>query len=216
MKKNILLSFGCWMMLIPSVVYANEKTHPLTQKINPPYNPSTEARIRLYGQNGKKIYFQHRYECETQSKPMREYLSREEGTWTALKAMARINLNYSIGMPRTPLQKQVEGSLNTYQMVSYHEYVVAAKQPVSLYGFIIDSTPQQDSTHSAQLIQSCDHAQGFFIPQPGHSYEISGEKRNDQCIFKVYDLDENQFVQMTQHAYQCPSKPRWKFWEKDE
>ena len=87
------------------------------------YQPLIQSRIRMYGKNGQKIYLQHSFDCAGKKDGIRNYLS-STGGWNAFKSYARWTFNQSKGMPRTAIQKEVEGNeMSTYAMLSYKEFL---------------------------------------------------------------------------------------------
>ncbi|MCI3879193.1 MULTISPECIES: hypothetical protein [Acinetobacter] len=209
MKNKIYLA--ALLLVFSNLSEAKEFESPLNQKGVVSFNPSTQARVRLYGQNGQQIYMQHTFDCKNRKQGIRENLSGY-GAWNAFKTYTRINMNYSIGMPRTIIQKDIEQNFNTYQMVTYKEYVVTANQPINLHGFVVGT---EVSTGKARVIDGCENTEASFKPQAGREYEILGENENQKCQFKVYDLASKQLVSVSEQAYSCP-KDKWKFWGKDE
>ena len=176
------------------------------------YQPLTQSRIRMYGKNGQKIYLQHSFDCAGKKDGIRNYLS-STGGWNAFKSYARWTFNQSKGMPRTAIQKEVEGNeMSTYAMLSYKEFILKANEPVNLYGFVVGA--QNRTASKAQVITACEHAIGSFKPLAGHDYEVLGRYENNQCQFQVIDLKKNQQILISDQAYSCPVKS-WKFWKKD-
>ncbi len=214
MKKIIGLGFILFLGFFPLIVNASDSIQDASLKAEdqPAYDPLTQARIRIYGQNGKKIYIQDSFDCAGKKKGIRTYAS-SVGGWNAFKSYARWSFNHSLGMPKTAIQKQVlTNTFQTYLLVSFKELAVAANQPVNLHGVVLSA---KDSARTqADVIQECENAVASFSPKVGHAYEVLGSYENNQCHFKIYDLASNELVTHSDQAYECPKKS-WTLFGKD-
>lgn len=176
------------------------------------YDPSTQSRMRLYGQNGQKIWIQHAFDCDGKKEGIREYLSSNGGL-NAFKTYLRLTLNQVKGMPRTAIQKEVEGNtMSTYAMVSYKELILNVNQPINLYGFVLGA--EDRARTKAKIFDQCSDAQASFQPQAGRDYEVLGRYENNKCQFQVFDLKSKQEVTVSEKLYSCPIKAG-RFWQKN-
>lgn len=190
---------------------AVEKNDPRNYKREVTYDPMSQARIRLYGQNGKDIYIRHSFDCKERKQGIRENVS-STGGWAAFKAYTRLTFNASVGMPETAIQTYVRNHFGTYELVSYEEYVVDANRPINLHGFILGA---MDSARTKpMIIEQCSEATGSFKPLAGHSYEILGSDENGQCRFKLYDIEHahaSTAALSVEQPFVCPEKRKWFF-----
>ena len=177
-----------------------------------PYNPLTQAQIRLYGKNGQKIYLQHSFVCDAKEKGIRDYVSNTGG-WDAFKTYTRLNFNRSEGMPKTAIQQiALTNEFQTYLYISYKEFLVTANEPINLHGFVM--TAENSARTQAKVTTQCENAVASFKPQAGHAYEVLGQYQQGQCSFKIYDLQTNQLVPHNDQAYVCPKKKSWSLFGK--
>ncbi len=214
MKKIIGLGFILFLGFSPLIANASDSIQDASLKVEdqPAYDPLTQARIRIYGQNGKKIYIQDSIDCADNQKGIRSYASNVGG-WDAFKSFARWTFNDSIGMPKTAIQKEVlSNRFQTYLLVSFKELAVPANQPVNLHGFAVVATNIERT--QADTEQHCENAVASFSPKVGHAYEVLGSYENNQCHFKIYDLASNELVTHSDQAYVCPKKS-WTLFGKD-
>ncbi len=139
------------------------------------YDPTTDARIRLYGPYGDSL--------------IKHYSDESCEQWrnsAGAKAHHKINnglprkvKNLSAGIPSTSRSQSAMQDTGVVFRDSFKEYVVAANKPVVLDA----SNPIQTNTYST----SCRIAVSF-VPKAGQDYEASYHEKNGQCTIQIYEI----------------------------
>ena len=160
---------------------------------NKPYNPQSDARIRLYGQNG-------RYSTMSlMINGKKEEITVGGGLKQAFSSMVGTKENESIGMPATPLSKDPSAHSKLLSAVFFKEFVIPANGVITVNNII--SAPQNPSLNSeftkffseyitidVNTVKNCSGNEISFIPQAGKDYEVAPVSSGKNCGVTVYEI----------------------------
>lgn len=158
---------------------------PISQSTDT-YDPSTQARIRIYGQNGKPTKMTYNIECSKPKSGERINLGGSLGN--AFASMVGAVSNKSLGMPETAYSKNISEMNGVMSKAFFQEFAVNAGQMVSVQTAFIQLPPAAASgTTVYYKNQSCRSSAVSFVPQAGHDYEIVGAL-GAACAVTVYEV----------------------------
>lgn len=155
---------------------------------NAPYDASKDARIRLYGQNGRPSFLTVNIDGK------KEKVTVGGGLGQAFSSMVGAKGNESIGMPETELSKDPSAHSKFLSGIFFKEFVIPANNEISVTNEII----QLDHTHThytaAEKIttivkgKNCKGNTVTFIPEAGKDYEVAPISSDRECGVTVYEI----------------------------
>nr|WP_314484493.1 hypothetical protein [uncultured Kingella sp.] len=160
---------------------------PVHQKSSAGYDSQSQARIRLYGQNGKPSYAYTGIDCDTNRKGTKIGVGGSLGD--AFGSLVGASSSQSMGIPETEISKNVGKMNGLASRAFFREFAVEAGKPVNAQTFYIGLTNTlHTETHTiTQYEGSCSSNIASFIPQAGHDYEIVGSKGRS-CGVSVFEV----------------------------
>lgn len=150
------------------------------------YNPQTDARIRLYGQNGRYT------EMEVKQNGKTEKVNVGGGWGQSFGSMLYLKGNESLGMPDSETSKKPSQFNNFGSSTFFKEFVIPAGAEITLKSEIV--TPDNTYTDYAkgikytQLGYSCSGKKLTFTPQAGKDYEALPAASTAQCNLTLVEL----------------------------
>ena len=160
---------------------------PVHQKSFAGYDSQSQARIRLYGQNGKPSYVYTNVDCESNPKGTKIGLGGSLGD--AFGSLVGASSSQSMGIPETKISKNVGKMNGLASRAFFREFAIPAGKPVNAQTFYIGLTNTlHTETHT--IIQhegSCSSNIASFVPQAGHDYEIVGSSGRS-CGVSVFEV----------------------------
>ena len=157
------------------------------QKSSAGYDSQSQARIRLYGQNGKPSYAYTNVDCESNPKGTKIGVGGSLGD--AFGSLVGASSSQSMGIPETEISKNVGKMNGLASRAFFREFAIPAGKPVNAQTFYIGLTnTRHTETHTViQHEGSCSSNMASFVPQAGHDYEIVGSKGRS-CGVSVFEV----------------------------
>lgn len=147
------------------------------------YDPSKDARIRLFGQNGKPTLMNADIDCETA--PKGQKINVGGGFGDVFKSFTGADANKSLGMPETQSSKNLKEMNGILSKAFYKEYAVTAGKPINVTGALIGTTLETPS--QTLYVKGCSSTVSF-LPQAGHDYEVLGQMQGRKCTVVVKEV----------------------------
>lgn len=147
------------------------------------YDPNKDARIRLFGQNGKPTLMTSDINCETA--PKGQKVNVGGGLGDAFKSFTGTSSNKTLGMPETQSSQSLKTMNGLLSKAFYKEYAVTAGQPVNVSGALI-GTMVETPSHTL-YVKGCSSTVSF-LPQAGHDYEVLGQMHGRKCTVVVKEV----------------------------
>ncbi|WP_037587294.1 hypothetical protein [Stenoxybacter acetivorans] len=157
------------------------------------YNPQTQARIRLYGQNQKPAIM---FFCQG-NKPKKVNTG---GSFSdALGSFAGTADSHSIGIAQTDYSRAIAEQNGILSKALYREYVIPADKPINVSSHFLGLTNEsvvidfqrKIKTTTTMTERNCRKG-GSFIPQAGHDYEVQSLTQGRVCTLEVVDITDPQ------------------------
>lgn len=148
------------------------------------YNSSTDARIRLFGQNQLPTIMQSNIDCKTNPKGTKINVGGSAGD--AFKSFTRTVGNTTIGMPETIVTQNISQHDGILSKAFYKEIIIKADQPVNVRGGFIGLSTVTPSTTVYQ--EGCSSKTVSFIPKAGRDYEVLSSTENKQCSVQIKEI----------------------------
>lgn len=155
---------------------------------NQPYDASKDARIRLYGQNGRPSYLTVNIDGK------KEKVTIGGGLGQAFSSMVGAKSNESIGMPATELSKDPSAHSKFLSGIFFKEFVIPANSEVTVQNKIIQldhSHTHYTATEKITTIikgKSCKGNMISFIPEAGKNYEVAPISSDRECGVSLYEI----------------------------
>lgn len=163
----------------------------------PSYDAKTQARIRLYGQNGRPSNMEI---CEAGGKIRKEDVGGSLGD--AVGSFIRTASNQSIGIVQTEASKNVASRNALVSKAFYREFVIPAGQPVNLSDAIL-ALPNIGPNYY-QYGGGCTSGKVSFTPEAGHDYEMLTTQKGAACgAVIVLDITNGGVLVQTGDAVKC-------------
>lgn len=139
------------------------------------YDPSSQARIRLYGSYGDTVikHYSDRT-CEDWRTTAGSRLHHRVNNGTPRRVK-----NITVGIPATEQSSKTMNDTGIMWRSSFKEYVVDANKPLVLDASI--SVTMDSYSRSCRIALS-------FVPQAGKDYEADYIEENRACSIKVKEL----------------------------
>ena len=182
---------------------------PVHQKSSAGYDSQSQARIRLYGQNGKPSYAYTNVDCESNPKGTKIGVGGSLGD--AFGSLVGASSSQSMGIPETEISKNVGKMNGLASRAFFREFAVPAGKPVNAQTFYIGltNTLRSPTLTVTQYEGSCSSNIASFVPQAGHDYEIVGSKGRS-CGVNVFEVGaQGELTPVAvEPAVRCQRKPR--------
>lgn len=164
---------------------------PVSQ-INANYQPESQARVRLYGQNGHPTIATYGIDCSNGKKGIK--INVGGGMGDALGSFVGAVSSKSIGIPETEISKTIGSQNGVLSKAFFQEIVVPANKAVNAMSAIAATPPSTSVsytqthkiTRTTYYNNGCQSKVGSFIPEAGHDYEVVGTKGS--CGIAVYEI----------------------------
>lgn len=152
------------------------------------FNPASQARIRLYGQNQKPAIMTYGIDCASGQKGKKVNIGGSLGD--AFGSFTGTAKNTSIGIPETAHSRQLKNMDGILSKAFYREMAIPANQAVNVRtAFIgLSNTLETEDRDIILREKSCTSHTASFVPQPGKDYEVIGVKGRG-CGVAVYEID---------------------------
>lgn len=168
------------------------------------YDAKQQARVRVYGQNGKPTVMWHDMDCH--GNPRGTKVNVGGGIGDALGSLVGTASSSSIGIPPSEISKNIGSQNGLLSKAIFREFAVSAGKPVNVQASYIGlSTTYETTTHVVTMHEgSCQGKVASFVPQAGHDYEVVGTK-GKSCGVMVYEVSQSGGLTpvATQNAYVC-------------
>lgn len=180
--KKFTLSFLVIPFLLTSCVNTELST------AGKQYNPETDARIRLFGQNGRPTVLT----VDIDGK--KEKITVGGGAGQAFSSMLGVKGNESIGMPETELSKNPSILNGVLSSSFFKEFVIPAGKEVTINNSITPVTHSFKSytptliTTTTTTFKGCSGNEIKFIPEAGKDYESAPLNLTKGCGVDVYEI----------------------------
>lgn len=170
MKKYIILS-----ALFFSACSGKIATEEMSPDIS--YNPVSEARIRLYGQNNYDTYISTQgFRKQVGGVRAKSFKGVLTEIFTPLKSI-------SVGIPKTKLIEQLAKSRSSIIAgLYYEEYVIPANKSYSIYTSYRNGGTGPVNTY-------CSVSADVYL-NSGNDYEVFADIIDNKCMIKVYKIIE--------------------------
>ena len=171
-------------LILLAACTSNASVH---QKSSAGYDSQSQARIRLYGQNGKPSYAYTNVDCESNPKGTKIGVGGSLGD--AFGSLVGASSSQSMGISETEISKNVGKMNGLASRAFFREFAISAGKPVNAQTFYIGLTNTlHTETHTViQHEGSCSSNMASFVPQAGHDYEIVGN-RGRSCGVSVFEV----------------------------
>lgn len=161
-------------------------THSGTDVLKKDYNPNTDARIRVYGQNGNPTIMHVGIDCATN--PKGSEINIGGALDDAFDSFLGRSHNESIGIAQTEISANVADRSGMLSQAFYRELIIPANKPVNIRPgveevgrkFVINGIPVYNNTCKTTTIS--------FIPQAGKDYEAVGLRQGAGCHFFISEI----------------------------
>ena len=131
------------------------------------YDSQSQARIRLYGQNGKPSHAYTGIDCDTNRKGTKIGVGGSLGD--AFGSLVGASSSQSMGIPETEISKNVGKMNGLASRAFFREFAVPAGKPVNAQTFYIGltNTLRSPTLTVTQYEGSCSSNIASFVPQAG-------------------------------------------------
>ena len=164
---------------------------PVVQEKNTSYDSSTQARVRLYGQNQKTTTMVSGIDCEAEDQQARRghKVNVVRNLKDAFGSLVGMVKSHSLGIPETVYSKNIGQMNGVLSQAFFREYAVPAGKTVNVQAAYIGlrnvmTTPSETIIHQEG---SCRSRMASFVPQAGHDYEVIGLSGR-RCGVAVYEV----------------------------
>ncbi len=149
------------------------------------YNPSTDARVRIFGQNGRPS------SMKVEINGQIEKITVGGSAGQAMASLLGMKGNEPIGMPETPLSKDPSQLSNIGSGAFFKEFVVPAGKEITVKNSI--QTPPHKFENVATGITTvtykhCSGNEVTFVPVAGKDYEVAPSSNLEHCGVLVYEI----------------------------
>jgi hypothetical protein len=137
-----------------------------------------QARIRIFGQNGKPTNMKYRF----QGHVVKESTGGNMGG--AFASMLGIARNSTIGIPATTTLETMKQHNHNLSKLYYREFTIPANIPITISNAIIGLTNVNNTHHDGKIINyqpSCQSNKFTFVAKPGKDYEAVAASTSAQC-----------------------------------
>lgn len=147
--------------------------------------PMPEARVRLYGQNGKPTNMKYSNQGRTVKKSIGGSLG---GSFSSMIGTAR---NRSIGIPATNTLENIRQHNRNLSKIYYEEFTIPANVPIVFSNAIIGLTNINNPPNGTKIITtqpSCVGNKMIFHAEAGKDYEVFPASTSAQCGIIIQEI----------------------------
>lgn len=179
MKKLLVLSAAF-------ITAACSSPAPVVQK-TADYNPQTQARIRIYGQNQKPSTVEAGIDCSAGQKGQK--FSTGGSLGEAFGSLTGTVKSQSIGIAPTANSKQLGERNGILSRAFFREFAIPAGKTANVQTFYVGLTNVNETPTRVTIMRegSCQSKKGSFVPQAGKDYEVIGVDGR-ACGVAVYEV----------------------------
>lgn len=152
------------------------------------YNPETDARIRIFGQNQKPTEMTYGINCKTSPKGTTVSIGKSLGD--AFSSFTRSSKNESIGIAKTSTTENMGKLDGILSKIAYREYVIPAHEAVNVWGAYNGLTTVSQTLTDITIFRegSCRSIGSSFIPDAGSDYEVAMYKKGRNCTLTIHKI----------------------------
>ena len=163
-------------------------TAPVSAEPASDYNPAEQARIRLFGQNGKPTIMTSGIDCEQGKKG--EKVNVGGGLGDAFGSFVGTAKNKSIGIPETETTRHLAEQNGILSKALYKEFVIPSNKSVNVQAAYIGLTTVATDAQGKTILYegSCSSGAVSFVPQAGRDYEVISLKQGANCGVAVAEV----------------------------
>ena len=175
------LFIGCFTVLLA----ACSSNAPLVRQ-EVAYDSSSQARVRLYGQNQKPAYLISGIDCENQKHGIKVGTVGSLGD--AFGSLVGTAKSQSLGIPETEHSRNVVKMNGVLSRAFFREYIVPADKAANVQAAYIGlTTVSKTPTTVSILTEGSCNKMASFVPKAGHDYEVIGLPGKG-CTVAVYEI----------------------------
>ncbi|PIT12673.1 hypothetical protein BGI33_11215 [Snodgrassella alvi] len=133
-----------------------------------PDDAAPQARIRIFGQNGKPTNMKYSFQGHVVKESTGGNMG---GAFASLLGVAR---NSTIGIPATTTLDTMKQHNHNLSKLYYREFTIPANVPITIFNAIIGLTNVNNTHHGGKIITnqpSCQSKKLTFVAEPGKDYE---------------------------------------------
>ncbi|VEG12608.1 hypothetical protein [Moraxella cuniculi] len=150
------------------------------------YDAANQARIRLFGQNGRATVM------EVNANGNTETVSVGGGMGQAFSSLVGLKGNESIGMPATQFSKNPAQFANIGSTPFFKEFIVPANAEITVNNSI--RTPNHTFTDASTgkkttAYSYCSGQKITFTAKAGKDYEVTPSASTQECGVTLYELN---------------------------
>ena len=164
---------------------------PVVQEDSTSYDCSTQARVRLYGQNQKGTTMVSGIDCEAEDQQARRghKVNVVRNLKDAFGSLVGMVKSHSLGIPETVYSKNIGQMNGLLSQAFFREYTVPAGKTVNVQDAYIGSRNVMTTPSETIIYEegSCRSRMASFVPQAGHDYEVIGLSGR-RCGVAVYEV----------------------------
>jgi len=180
MKKLMVLLFAAIELTACGSV-------PVEQADNSTYSAQTDARIRLFGQNGATSTLWTNVDCKTNPSGNKMNVG---GGLDGLTSMMGTVSSLSLGIPSTYTTNHIADGDGILSKVFFQEYIIPAGEATIVKTSFLGATPavtnETAGTRTTYYPATCQSNKMAFIPEAGKDYEVIGI--NGNCGVAVHEV----------------------------
>ncbi|MDO5686563.1 MAG: hypothetical protein Q4G42_04130 [Neisseria sp.] len=155
------------------------------------YNPETDARVRLYGQNGRPAMMVVEHNGSS------EKITVGGGMGQAFGSMLGVKGNESIGMPDSPLSSDPSGHSKLLSRAFFKEFIVPAGSKVTVNNSIhnLHGAHAAAAQANGMIVRyngssvTCESEKIVFTPAAGKDYEVAPVSTDRRCGVTLFQLN---------------------------
>lgn len=162
---------------------------------NPPaikqteYNPKEQARIRLYGQNGKPTLMRYSHNGQETK------INVGGGMGDAFSSFVGTASNQSMGIPATRISSNVGSQNGILAKAFYKEFAVPSSSTLQIKNNLIGMANFSPSGRAVSYAPSCSSKEFSFQPEAGKDYEVASVVNSQGCAVVVFEVHSNGEIQ---------------------
>jgi len=153
------------------------------------YNPKEQARIRLYGQNGKPTIM--RYTNNGQENKV----NVGGGLGDAFGSLVGVASNQSIGIPQTKISRNVGEKNGMLSKAFYKEFYVPSNSTLLINNALIGMANFNPGGSAIYYSPSCSSKELSFQPESGKDYEVASIVNQQGCAIAVFEIKADGEIQ---------------------
>lgn len=157
-----------------------------TDMLKKDFNPNTDARIRVYGQNGNPTIMNVGIDCATNPKGTK--INVGGGLGEALGSLVGSTSNESIGIPQTEVSTKLADKDGILSKAFYRELIIPANKPVNISPGLQKVGSEFHIGHIPIFDNTCKTTTISFTPEAGKDYEAVGLRKGGGCNFFISEI----------------------------